>query len=44
MKAVYIGGLPLTEHENLYPDSARTTVGNITLGKTIETLIHISYI
>lgn len=44
MKAVYIGELPLTGHENLYPDSARTTVGKITLGNTIETLIQISYI
>ena len=44
MKAVYIGELPLTGHESLYPDSARTTVGNIILGKTVETLIQISYI
>lgn len=44
MNAVYMGGLPVTGHESLYPDSARTTVGSITLGKTIETLISISYI
>ena len=39
MNAVYTGGVPVTGQVSLYSDSARTTVGNITLGKTIETLL-----
>ena len=34
--AVYMGGVPVAEHDSLYPGNARTTEGgNVTLGKTM---------
>ena len=43
ISAVYMGGVPLTEHDSMPPCIANTAAGNVTIGATNRLEIKVIY-